>query len=241
MKRFALFCMALLAICAAACSTASLAFAEEKEEGGNPIFLPEMYPITFTGKAAKGATFETKTIEGKTFKMVCKGEVSSNGEITSKRLGVMDFTFRLCEEASGGTAKCKTAGDVAGTLLLDPEFHLVAFLVNKKLTAGILILFPKTVVECGLFKDEYMGKILGRIPVNQINAKVKSFEVLYEETNAEQLLKECELPKVICEPGGVKAKFKFEGNIVGAGEFKEAGLEMLEYTITPSKEIEIDA
>ncbi len=239
MRLLKLSCVALATVFILACGWASTALAEEKEEGGNPIFLPETYPIAFTGKAAKGATFETKTLEGKTFKMVCKGEVTSNGEITSKRLGVMDFTFRGCEEASGGTAKCKTAGDAAGVILVDPEFHLVDFLVNKKLTAGILILFPETTVECGLFKDKYRGKVLGRIPVNQVNANVKSFEVLYEETNAEQALKECELPKVLCEVGGVKVKFTLEGLISAATEFKEAGLEMLEYTITPAKEIEI--
>lgn len=236
MRQLRLICVAFATTAALVCCAASVALAEE---GGNPFFLPLTFHIKFTTPLEKKVTiFETKTLEEKTFKMECKERAASTGEITSQRLGVVKFVFTGCAEASGGIAKCQT-GATLGEVVVNAEFHLVALKVNAELTAGILILFPETTVTCGGFKDVYKGKLIGRIPVTQVNKKVKSFEVLYEETNGTQAIRECQLTKELCEAGGVPIKFKFEANLNEVGVFKETGLRMLEYTITPEVEVEI--
>jgi hypothetical protein len=233
MRRLKLFCFVAVVLFASAGGAAATAQAEEKEEGGNPVFIPEKYPIEFTGGSTKEVTFETKT-----FLMVCKTGMTSKGEITSKRLGVIKYTFTECKEASGGVAKCNTAGAAAGTVIINAEFHLVAFKVNAELTAGIMILLPETSIKCGTFTDTYKGAVIGRIPVTQVNKLVKSFEALYEETKGVQALKECELVKAICEKEGKKLKFLLEGNLNNVG-FAETGLEMLENTFKPTVEVEV--
>jgi hypothetical protein len=225
MCRLRMFSVALTAVLLVACGFASAAFAEE--EKGVPRFLPEAFPIKFEASMKKTVTFETKVSTG-TYKMLCK-EVSGPGEITSKRRGLLTWKFTSCGQGVVAN-ECKTGAEPAGTVVIHAEFDLVTVIENMQLTGGILVSIPETIVECpGGFKDVYRGKVIGRIPVAEVNKEVESFQVFYEETGSTQALRECGLPKEICEPLGIKLKFSLEGKIPSDLVFNPTGLEMLEY------------
>jgi hypothetical protein len=230
MKRIRLVGLAILAILALSAITATTASAENVEVLPVPT---KTAPVKFESKGPAGVLAGEQAGSA----IECK-ELTNSGEITSANLGVATLKFTGCKSELSG-AKCESLPKVAaGTIELKVDFHLVDLLLGEgeplpKLMLGLVIILLELLhVECGaalliLIGEALIGEFNAKTPESGV--KTTGGTVLFEQTKGVQKVKECDLDKAFCEPGGKKATF---GLYIELGKGREKGGIKQEDTIT---------
>ena len=235
MKRIRLVGLAILALSAITATTAS---AENVEVLPVPT---KTAPLTFISEGPAGV------LEGEQAGSAIEcGGLKNEGEVTSANLGVATLAFTGCKSAISG-AKCESLPKVAaGEIQLKVDFHFVDLLLPEgeplpKLMLGLVIILLELLhVECGAA----LLILIGAFVIGEFNAKApesgvktKQGTVLFEQTKGVQKVKECDLDKAFCEPGGVKATF---GLYIELGKGREKGGIKQNDTISLAKEAAFD-
>ena len=177
------------------------------EEGGNPLVLPEptaLAPLKFTT-----TTTAAVSIEGAGTGVLECTSGSSQGEFTSKRLGVITMDFKGC---AWKNLKCTSKGSPGGVILFSKaKLHLVALKVGEGLRAALVITLPNPLsIEGCWLGAEFRGSLIGLIDGVTNGKETKSFTLLFHRTSAKQELKECDLDKEFCLTGEAHKKFLLE-------------------------------
>jgi hypothetical protein len=196
MRRLLVVGLALVAVLALGVTFVASAGAAER----GFLLLSETKGMTDSGSNAKDITTET----------------AGKNSITCGKLSVLAISwtepgpthFNLAKdidfhwtECKSGANECKTPGDVAGTLLLLMDMHLVNLLDKEagKLVPGFFWLILNSaletrpvLVECGLLKIEVQGAPPGLIePLNKKGEITLSEEVMDYDMQAKE--------KVVCD------------------------------------------
>jgi len=190
------------------------------EEGGNPLVLPEptaIAPLKFTTTTTAKISIENAA----TGLLQCTSG-SSQGEFTSKRLGVITMDFKGCTWKG---FSCTSKGSPAGVIVFgNAKLHLAALKVGEALRAVLVITLPNPIpIEGCWLGAEFRGSLIGLIDGVTSGKETKSFTLLFHQILAKQELKECDLDKEFCLTGEVHRKFLLE-TFVGSG-FIEMGVE----------------
>ena len=132
------------------------------------LLAGESFPITGEGAAVEEK--EDLFIEDESKGKFVAQEVKAVLKVTAlSALGTLQVTFTGMAVGTLAGTKCNTAGDAAGVVLLNGEFHLVftAFNANANeevgLEVGFLILFPETEITCGALKSKVKSPVLGGV------------------------------------------------------------------------------
>jgi hypothetical protein len=143
MTRMKTLCTALFAVFAlAAAFTATSALALELPDVH--VLSGETYPALGEG-SVEGV--EVGTLETELGEKLTSSKVTASAELLElSSLGPGALVFTGVTEPKSKTS-CNTSGDVAGTVKLSGEYHVVDTSTSP-LTAAILILFKELVVEC---------------------------------------------------------------------------------------------
>jgi streptogrisin C len=209
---------------------ALLTTANEVRAGVGLLPTPtEASPTTFTSEGGK------VVLEAKAKSKIECAKVTNKGEFTSARLGVISIDFKEC---TSNKAKCNTAGDESGVVLVpSADIHLVAFKKGEELALGAVIKLKENLkVTCGIVKVEAKGAAVSLIDGVKTLAKTKTAELLFHQKEGTQEFTACEIDTEFCESEGKPVQFKLEANF-GTG-FEQAGLSM-EDKVTFTKEVEI--
>lgn len=204
-------------IAALACLAPGVAAAEE---GGNPLVLPE--PTALSPLKFSSTTTAVVSIENASTGLLECTSGTSQGEFTSKRLGVITIDFKGCAWKS---FKCTTKGSPSGVILLsNAKLHLVALKVGTALRAALVITLPAGVPLEGCWLGaEFRGSLIGLIDGPASGEEIASFTLLFHRSGAEQELKQCDLDKEFCLTGEVHKKFLLEA--FNGSTFVEMGVQ----------------
>jgi hypothetical protein len=133
------------------------------------ITLGESFPVSSIAKSTT-ANWAFSTAGG----TILSGK-GVEATLTWQGLGSLGAYVLDLLEAKKGIKKCKTVGDVAGTVLLSGEVHLVFVQLSPVLVVALLFLVPKTKVECEGLNGTIEGSFLGSYN-GFLNAEVTEFK-----------------------------------------------------------------
>src|ERR1700730_6729458 len=201
--------------------------------------LPTPVGFTSEGDNSNTAVHTFETTKGS--KLACK-KLTDKGEMKTDLEGTVTITFEECESSG---AKCKTEGDVAGTLLFPVIILAVAIALDakmeSKLSPGMVIKLKEDLkIACGILKIELLGASLGGLYKTLEGGAFKSLEkfktafLVFNQEKGMQLFETCAVDFKSCQEG--KIQYKLEGNF-GKGE--ELLALSSDDVITFAKEIEL--
>jgi hypothetical protein len=134
------------------------------------VLSGDFYPASGAGEVTAEAALETEIGEKLTATVT-----SVTMELTVlTSLGRLIETWKGVAEPKSKTS-CNTAGDAAGTVKVQGEYHITD-LIETPLTAVVLLLLPDPVVECnsGKLKIKIKGPLL--LKLEKVTAGVDSTE-----------------------------------------------------------------
>jgi len=153
MKRLQIMCLATMAVFVVAGGLASSASA---------IALPNNLPESSAARPWTGETDETNPklvpTEAGAPEVICAKATAEGEEEAKKPLGPFHIHFSGCKTST--EAKCKTAGDEAGIILVLGTWHLVFDKRTPELLTAVLFLIETVTLTCGVLKVEVKGTLL---------------------------------------------------------------------------------
>lgn len=132
------------------------------------VALGEAFPVVATSKAPKAIT-NLGTAGGS----VLTGE-GVETTLTWTELSAAGTYVANFSNVVKGAKKCKTAGDVAGTVLISGALALVT-VSEAPLTVAPLFTVPKTKIECEGLNVTVEGNVLGTFPSASLNKQLTEF------------------------------------------------------------------
>lgn len=198
----------------------------------NPTILPiptAKEPLTFTSEGGK----TTLTSPGD--EIECD-KLKNKGEFTTSESGTVEIDLENCKMVASG-AKCKTAADTNGIVLIKPNIIIVDILPESKLTLGMLLELTETIlITCGVDKSEVKGDVIGRVDGITSLVKTKADELLFHEVKRQEF-KECDLLEEVCLKEGKHIVFELLAKLLA--EAIGEGRLVSEDKLTFAKEFEV--
>lgn len=236
MKRLRLLGLTLIAILTVGALTAAATAT------ANPTILPTPTteaPVEFSAEGGKATlTGPGGKIECEKFKILPKSAFTSSEKAKDVHI---EFEGN-CKNQLGN--KCKTEGELSGTILVLTDVTLVDILPAGVLALGALfeLLNNKLevpvsgkgiIITCGVGNIEVIGSVIGEIKGPKTLVKTKTGELVVGEKEGKQAIKTCDELKEICSGKTFELKAKF-----AAEEALKEVVEKATATITLAKEVE---